>query len=256
MRMIRPGLVSVTFRKLTPKEVVDLAGKAGLTGIEWGGDIHVPHGDLTRAREVRDMSRDAGIAVAAYGSYYTVGHDDPAVFGGVLASAIELNATLIRVWAGKKGSAAADSAYRAGVIGDSQRIANLAAKNGITITYEFHRGTLTDTDESAIALLKEVGRPNVKSYWQPPIGLSTDACLASLDKVMPWLTHVHMFHWVGPKLERRPFAEGVQWKQYLAKVAATGRDHFAMFEFVQDDSPEALLRDAAALKEWLAEIQP
>jgi 3-dehydroshikimate dehydratase len=46
--MIHPGLVSVTFRKLTPVEVAGLVKKGGLKSIEWGGDIHVPHGDLAR----------------------------------------------------------------------------------------------------------------------------------------------------------------------------------------------------------------
>ena len=48
--MIHTGLVSVTFRKLEPAEIVDLVKQAGLQGIEWGGDIHVPHGDIQRAK--------------------------------------------------------------------------------------------------------------------------------------------------------------------------------------------------------------
>lgn len=40
--MMRTGLVSSTFRKLTPAEVVRRAAQAGLQGIEWGGDIQVP----------------------------------------------------------------------------------------------------------------------------------------------------------------------------------------------------------------------
>ena len=44
--MIYPGLVSVTFRKLSPEEIVQLVVSSGLKGIEWGGDIHLPHGIL------------------------------------------------------------------------------------------------------------------------------------------------------------------------------------------------------------------
>ena len=69
--MITTGLLSVTFRKLTPPEIVGLVRQAGLAGIEWGGDIHVPHGNLDRAREVRQMTLDAGITIAAYGSSLT-----------------------------------------------------------------------------------------------------------------------------------------------------------------------------------------
>ena len=48
----RTGLVSVTFRKLTPEKIIELVSEAGLNAIEWGGDVHVPHGDLKRAAEV------------------------------------------------------------------------------------------------------------------------------------------------------------------------------------------------------------
>ncbi len=32
--MIRPGLVSITFRKLSPRQIVDLVTQAGLDAIE------------------------------------------------------------------------------------------------------------------------------------------------------------------------------------------------------------------------------
>ena len=43
---------------------------------------------------------EAGLAIAAYGSYYRVEHDDPAPFEPVLATAVELGAPTVRVWAG------------------------------------------------------------------------------------------------------------------------------------------------------------
>ena len=41
--MIESGLVSITFRKLTVEKIIELVKEAGLQGIEWGGDVHVPH---------------------------------------------------------------------------------------------------------------------------------------------------------------------------------------------------------------------
>ena len=43
------GLVSVSFRGLAPEAIIDLAAECGLGGVEWGGDVHVPCGDLRRA---------------------------------------------------------------------------------------------------------------------------------------------------------------------------------------------------------------
>jgi len=61
---------------------------------------------------------------------------------------------------------AAGAEYRLRVIDDSRRIAELAGEVGITISFEYHEETLTDTSESAYPLLKEINHPNVRSYWQ------------------------------------------------------------------------------------------
>jgi len=104
--MIHSGLVSITFRSLSPLEIIELVLKAGLKGIEWGADVHVPHGDLKRAREVRKLTADAGLSVAACGSYYRVGVSEAQglAFENVLETAVALKAPTVRVWAGDKGS--------------------------------------------------------------------------------------------------------------------------------------------------------
>src|SRR5688572_22964962 len=101
--MLTSGLVSVTFRKLGPREIVQLASTAGLRGIEWGGDIHVPAGDLQTARAVRQISADAGLQVLAYGSYFRFQPGE--AFELVLETAVALGAPLIRIWAGNQPSA-------------------------------------------------------------------------------------------------------------------------------------------------------
>ncbi len=70
---IAPGLCSITFRDLTPREVVALAVRSGIAGIEWGGDVHVPPGDVGAAESVAALCRDAGITVVSYGSYLGMG---------------------------------------------------------------------------------------------------------------------------------------------------------------------------------------
>ena len=75
--MIQGGLVSASFRALAPGEIVDLVAQAGLAGIEWGGDVHVPHGDVACAREVYRRTVDAGLTVCSYGSYYRAGTGEP-----------------------------------------------------------------------------------------------------------------------------------------------------------------------------------
>jgi sugar phosphate isomerase/epimerase len=255
--MIRSALVSITFRKLSPAEIVGLVQRVGLDGVEWGGDIHVPHGDLSRAGEVRRMTEDAGLQVSAYGSYYRVGHEDPCPFERIVETAVALGAPVIRVWAGKQGSEGSDAAYRDLVVETSRRIADQAADARVAVAYEFHGNTLTDTNASARQLLEEVGHDNIRSYWQPPRGATVAYCLEGLDAIRPWLLHVHAFTWREPKekggpAERLPLAEGkASWARYLQAVADVGHDCFVELEFVRGDAPEQFLEDAATLREWL-----
>ena len=68
--VLTAGLVSISFRRKTPGQIVSLCERAGLRAIEWGGDVHVPAGDERRAREVLALTRSAGLSVCSYGSYY------------------------------------------------------------------------------------------------------------------------------------------------------------------------------------------
>ena len=248
---IESGLVSITFRHLAPEEIIALVAEAGLRGIEWGGDVHVPHGDMRAAAAVGAATRARGLEVAAYGSYYHAGSEEGPDFQAVLDTAMALEAPVVRVWAGDKGSAESEPPERARVVADLRRIAGLAEARGIRIAVESHGGTLTDTFESAVALYDETDHANLWAYWQPRIGDGHEACLAGLRALLPRLCHLHVFHWIPP-YQRLPLAEGEdRWPDYLQEAARSGRRHFAMLEFTQDDEPANFLRDAATLSTWL-----
>jgi sugar phosphate isomerase/epimerase len=138
------------------------------------------------------------------------------------------------------------------VIEDSQRIADLAAPVGITIAYEFHSNTLTDTNTAARKLLERVAHPNVRAYWQPPRYSAVDYNLTGIDAVTPWLDNVHVFQWHRESGEREVLAVGQNdWQQYLTRIAQLPADRYALLEFVKNDDPAIFLQDAAILKEWL-----
>jgi sugar phosphate isomerase/epimerase len=252
--MLYTGLVSITFRQLKPARIVDLVRQAGLDSIEWGGDVHVPPGDVQRARDVAQMTRDAGLTVSAYGSYYRLRPDEPTPFEAVLATAVELGAPTIRVWAGDKASADVDYTYRQRIISESRRVADLAAAENITLSYEYHRNTLTDNRRSAVKLLDVAQHPQIKSFWQPNANTAPHERLADLEALEPWLTNVHVFQWgPGGYQDRRLLADGTaEWATYLEKIASIPGDRHLSIEFVLDDKPEIFLQDAATLKQWLA----
>ena len=251
--MFYSGLVSITLKELAVGDVVALVRQAGLDCIEWWGKGHVVPGDMAAAREARRRTIDAGLFVAAYGSYYRVGHRESGSFEDVLATAIELGTPSIRVWPGQLGSADADEAYWAAVVEDSRRIADMAAQEGIRIDYEYHAGTLTDTRQSARRLLEAVDHQNIATYWQPPRYSQLDENLQTIDDLLSWIQNLHVFTWHRISGERMALAAGkTDWMQYLQRVEGSKQDRCCMIEFVVDDLPENFLRDAATLKEWLS----
>lgn len=252
--MIYPGLVSITFRELTPAMIVALARQVDIAAIEWRGNVHVPHGNMKQADTVGRMTRDAGLSVAAYGSYYRVGHSEQEglTFASVLDTARALGAPLIRVWAGKFPSAKADDAYHQNIAQELRRLAELASAQGLTVACEYHGGTLTDTHESAARLIADIQHPAMRTYWQPPVGTNSDTCLAGLRAMLPGLANVHVYHW-GAKNSRLPLKDGAEaWRQYLELIRTTGRDHGALLEFVRDSSPASFMQDVQTLKSWLS----
>jgi 3-dehydroshikimate dehydratase len=257
MELLKAGLVSITFRQMKPVDIVRLVQAAGLEGIEWGGDIHVPHGDVATAKAVSAMMADAGLQTAAYGSYYNVGCADPGFDQAkrVFETAAGLGAPTVRMWAGEKGSADADDLYRRHVADRSRAIAELAGQWGGTVSFEFHHGTLTDTNDSANRLLDDVGDSRVKSYWQPDYTMDAEYRLKGLVWMKPRLTNLHVFHWqfeADGSVVRNPLIAGRQeLKAFFECVRALPGTHYAMIEFVKGDSPEQFKEDAAALKELL-----
>lgn len=254
--MNKTGLCSVTFRDLSAEAVIDLAKQAGLNGIEWGGDVHVPPNNHERAEEVGKITREAGLDVIAYGSYYRVGIANEIPFEEILKTAVLLSAPAIRVWAGRKGSDLADEAYREQVIKDTKRISELAQEENIDICFEYHRKTLTDTPESAVQLMEDVNYSNVYLYWQPSIGIRTKERVANIEKIKPWLSYIHVFYW--KEIERYPLVDGEnEWREYIKVINQenTGkfRYRYFMLEFVKDDEKQQLYEDAAILKKLLEE---
>lgn len=247
--MITSGLVSVTFRNKTPAEICNLCVRAGLRAIEWGGDVHVPAGNMHAARRVREMSAARGLEVCAYGSYFRVG-DGLEEFICCLDTAEELGAPLVRVWCGRRGSAHADTEYRRNIVASLREICTAAKKRGIMVAPEFHSGTLTDDIDSVRLLLDETADiDNLRFYWQPRWDWDEKQRLESLGLVLPRLAHMHVFTWEHtPDIVRRPLSDGADMWQKALGIAGDAR---ALIEFVRGDSDGALMEDAAALNGWI-----
>lgn len=256
--MLRPGLVSVTYRALAPREIVSACVQSQLEGIEWGGDVHAPPDDLKNARQVGAMTRDAGLAVAAYGSYYRC---DDTPFEPILETALALGAPVVRVWAGKTDAKDAQAADWQRVSEQLRRACELAHGAGVQVATEFHGGTLTATGASARRLLDEVG-DGLRTLWQPlRIGDNFDRMipenLVELGAVAASLSHVHVYEWANDengKRQRLALQNSEQWPRYVEALDKIGGERWLLLEFVPDDAANVLTREAAALREFIGDL--
>lgn len=269
---MKTGFCSITFRSLDLAGIVSAAERAGLEGVEWGGDVHVPPGDVAAAQRARRLCVDAGLTVASYGSYYRC-DDEP--IAPVLDSAQALGARFVRIWAGSTPKASdgfdprrdvPDLAHHndlwqrtADVLASA---AKLAAEHSLTLCLEHHPHTLTANAEGTVRLIELVRerepQADVRCYWQPNQFFADDAARSvDLASVLPMLAHVHVFQWplgADGEPDRRPLAEGeAQWRSWLATADADGPalespSRFALLEFVRGDAVEQFVEDAATLR--------
>src|SRR4051794_37920086 len=220
-RYLSLGLCSVTLRACSIEEVVSVAAGARLECIEWGADVHVPPGDLAAARRAREATVAAGLRVASYGSYWRCAGD----FAPVLASARELGAPRVRIWAGSSDSSLPDVAAAA-----------RAAARSIDVAFEFHGGTLTEDVDTALALVEASAVP---CYWQPPQDMPDEAALDGLRR-LPDVPAVHVFSWWPGSTRLRLLEREALWRAVF-EVFTRGD---ALLEFVPGDDPALVAEEA------------
>lgn len=244
----RAGLCSVTFRALPVPDVIRISAEAGLASIEWGTDIHVPIGDTPLAAIVGKQTRDAGLAVASLGSYFRCDTGDVAA---LIETARSVGAPRVRVWAGSSASNDISAEERASISANLREATRRAADVGITLALEYHRGTLTDTLDSTIALLDEVNSPNLSTYWQPRQDAPAAVAVDELRSLGSRVSAVHVFSW-WPGSTRLPLPARTElWSEALPLATALGVTD-ALLEFVPRDDPALLREEAAFLKSGLA----
>lgn len=253
--MIHTGICSVTFRQKSPEEIVALVAKAGLDGIEWGGDVHAPPNlPAPSLAKIRKATEDAGLTVSSYGSYYNVAKEEdcPQGFGAVLDAAEALGTKTIRIWCGGGDSAKADEALYQRIADRTSALAQMAAPRHITLAFEFHRGGLTDTVPSTLQLLKRINRPNVKSYYQVYDRAGATTPQDEIAAIFPSLCNVHCHHSEGGT--QRLLADGrAIWTPLIRHLKTRGFAGFVLIEFTLNNDPENFARDAATLRSILEE---
>ncbi len=245
---MKTSLTSITFRKKSIEEIIALVRSAELDAIEWGGDVHVAPGDAAAAEKARRLTRENGLEISAYGSYYRCKPDED--FTPVLESALRLETPVIRVWAGAGFAYSCDCPpeERARI---TQKLADnvrQAKEAGCIVATEYHGNTLTDTFDSTVQLLQDI--PDLYTYWQPrtrpPLSVQQNA--AELEKLGKRVVNLHVFYW-DENCVRHSLEGGAENLLTYMRVAQKHCDaKYAAIEFVKDELDAQFFDDAKVLK--------
>ena len=244
------GLVSVSFRQHTPKEILEAARAAGLSYIEWGSDVHAPCHDMTILCEIAEMQRQYGIECSSYGTYFRLGETPIEEIVQYIAAAKILGTSILRLWCGTKRGADMTDGEREELLDVCRRAACLAENSGVTLCLECHRKTFTEDPEDAVRLMKAVASKHFRMYWQPFQWHSAEQNVSNARTVAPYAEHIHVFNWKGEA--KLPLAEAVtEWQRYLKEFSAP---RTLLLEFMPNGTLEELMKETIALKKITGEI--
>lgn len=245
------GLCSVSFRKHTPKEILEAMQTAGFDRIEWGSDIHAPADDRERILSLVKMQKEYGVTCSSYGTYFKVGvHSAEELLPCVRAAKL-LGTNVLRIWAGEKNSEDLTEEEKKDFFAQCRLLANIAAGEGVVLCTECHNKTYTNHYESALELMRAVDSPHFRTYWQPNQFRDDEYNVAAAAALSPYTENVHVFHWIGK--EKLPLTQGKEiWKQYLNRFRGS---ETLLLEFMPDGRLDTLQDEANALKSILEELK-
>ena len=236
-----PGAVSATFKKMpmTADDVITLLRDCGLKAVEWSENVHVMPDDPEGAKQLKQKTEAAGLGE----------NENPGqAFKKSLISAEALGAPVIRVWAGGKASQDVMEWERCCMTQEAALVADLAMRRGIRVAFEWHKNTLTDTNESAMRLIQEANHPNLYCLWQPTGALTPRERAAGIRMMGDRLVNFHVYSW--PDGKRGPL-NAAEWQYYFDAAEGLNGSRCALLEFVRDDTVEQFRADAQTLLKLL-----
>ena len=245
----RLGLVSVSFRQHSAKEILEAARKAGLSCIEWGSDVHAPYNDTERLIEIAELQKEYGIVCSSYGTYFCLGETPIKELENSITAAKILDTNILRLWCGRKSGKDMADAEKNNLFEVCKRAADIAKAADVTLCMECHKKTYTQRLEDAITLMREVNSPCFRMYWQPFQWQSVEENLTYAEAIDPFTQHIHVFQWKDK--ERFSLNEGIEeWREYLNKFS---NPRILLLEFMPKGTLEELKCEADALRNIIGE---
>lgn len=242
--MFETGLVSISFRQLSPRQLAALCARNHLRWIEWGSDIHAPYCDTLRLTEIIALQEEFHLQCSSYGTYFKLGQDDTQELRRYIHAAKSLGTHILRLWCGSKNYEDMTLEERARILSESKKAAAIAEEAQVVLCLECHNNTFTNCLEGARTLMESVNSPAFRMYWQPNQFHDLEWNLEYARNIGKYTEIIHVFNWEGHN--KYPLADACAiWTQYLA--CFDGRQKL-LLEFMPDNLPESLETEAGSLE--------
>ena len=243
------GVVSVSFRKHTPLEILKQMKTAGLNFIEWGSDVHAPPRDIENLKTIASMQKEYGVATSSYGTYFRLGVTPVEELADYIRAAEILGTNVLRLWCGDKCGKDMTDAERSFLLSECKKAAAIAEKENVILCMECHRWSFTEEPEDAAWLMENVASRNFRMYWQPPHWKTREEALESARKIMPYALNIHVFNlqMQGETPAQKPLADAISdWRSFLEYFPAP---RALLLEFMPHGTLDELVEEASSLRE-------
>lgn len=238
----KSGLCSISFRDLTPTEIIENMKEVGLSYIEWGSDVHAP---IEKAEEISILQKQHNIVCCSYGTYFVLGDTPLSELEKYIGAAKILETDILRLWCGTKNSEDYTEFEKTQLFEECKSAAKIAEQYGVVLCMECHNNTYTNSKESALELMKAINNDCFKMYWQPNQFKSENENYEYARLLSQYVVNIHIFNW--EEQNRYPLSEAkITWQRYLT---CFDRNQMLLLEFMPDDKIESLSSETEALKE-------
>ena len=235
------GVCSISFRSLSPIEIIENMKKTGLSYIEWGSDVHAP---IEKVKEIARLQKQHNITCCSYGTYFVLGQTPLSELKKYIDAAKVLGTNILRLWCGNKNSEEFSEEEKAQLFTECKLAAKTAEEMDAILCMECHNNTYTNTAKSALELIKAVDSDCFKMYWQPNQFKTEQENLDYASLLSQYTVNIHVFNWEGDK--RYPLSDAkAVWQRYLTCFD----NKQLLLEFMPDDKIESLKKETQALKE-------
>ncbi len=222
------GFTTTSFRQTKSLEkIVEIAVKAKVDCIEWGGDKHVK--SVADARRAKELCDKAGIRINSYGSYYRVGCKDAVEWKKICEISSTMGARSVRVWLGKADSEKTDEATYMNLVEDTKSICAVAAEYGLIVCPECHDNTFNNNTDAFLKIYADVGCDNFRTYFQSRYKRQ-QYDLDRIERTMPHIETVHISYSEQSR-EQFPKFNPTYIDALLDKIKQSGFDGNILIEY-------------------------